>query len=229
MLLRVAVLRGHEGRSSDFCFASVKTFGLTGGIGMGKSTVADLLRKRGFSVSDTDVIARRVVEPGRPALAEIEQLFGKEMVAKDGRLRREELAKRVFNDTEARRKLEEILHPRIRAVWEGQLRSWRVEGCPAAIVVIPLLFETGAAGDFDATICVACSAKTQRQRLLARGWSDEQIDQRLAAQFSAEKKMSLADYVVWTEGPLEVLETQLNRIIVETLNRHESTRHEPQV
>ena len=205
----------------------MKTFGLTGGIGMGKSTVADLLRKMGFPVSDSDVIARHVVEPGRPALAEIQQLFGKEMVAEDGRLRRDELAKRVFNDTEARRKLEDILHPRIRAVWEAQLQSWRVEGCPAAIVVIPLLFETGAAGDFDATICVACSAKTQRQRLRARGWADEQIDQRLAAQFSAEKKMLLADYVVWTDGCLELLEMQLNRIMAETLNRCLPTRHEP--
>src|SRR5881628_2260077 len=87
----------------------VKTFGLTGGIGMGKSTAADLLRKRGLPVVDSDIIARQVVEPGQPALAEIQQAFGKEIVAAEGRLRRDALAQRVFADTEARRKLEEIL------------------------------------------------------------------------------------------------------------------------
>jgi dephospho-CoA kinase len=79
--------------------------------------------------------------------------------------------------------------------------------------VIPLLFETDASRHFDATICVACSAKTQRQRLRARGWTDEQIDQRLAAQLPAEQKMALADYVVWTEGGLDVHEAQLQRIV----------------
>jgi len=191
----------------------VKTFGLTGGIGMGKSTAADLLRRRGFPVVDSDVIAREIVEPGQPALAEIRQLFGREILGDDGRLRRDELARRVFADASARRKLEEILHPRIRAVWQSQLQSWRAEGRPAAIALIPLLFETDASRHCDATICAACSAKTQRQRLRKRGWNDEQIDQRIAAQLSIEKKMLLADYVVWTEGPLDVHEAQLARII----------------
>ena len=191
----------------------MKTFGLTGGIGMGKSTAADLLRKQGLPVVDSDVIARQIVEPGQPALAEVQRLFGGEIAGADGRLRRDELARRVFTDAEARRRLEGILHPRIRAVWQAQLESWRVEGRPAAIAVIPLLFETAGARHFDATICVACSAKTQRQRLRARGWTDEQIDQRLAAQWPAEQKMALADYVVWTEGGLDVHEAQLQRIV----------------
>jgi len=190
----------------------VKIFGLTGGIGMGKSTAADLLRQRGLPVSDSDVIARQVVEPGQPALAEIQQLFGREIVGDDGRLRRDELARRVFADAEARGKLEKALHPRIRAIWQAQFESWRAEGRPAALAVIPLLFETDAGRHFDATICVACSEKTQRHRLRARGWTDEQIDQRLAAQWPVEKKMLLADYVVWTEGPLEVHQAQLDRI-----------------
>src|ERR1041385_6459689 len=95
---------------------SVKTFGLTGGIGMGKSTAADLLRGRGFPVVDSDIIAREIVEPGQPALAEVRQVFGAEIVGADGRLRRDELARRVFGDSEARRRLEAILHPRIRAI-----------------------------------------------------------------------------------------------------------------
>jgi len=180
---------------------------------MGKSTAADLLRKRGLPVVDSDVIARQIVEPGQPALAQVQRLFGEEIVGADGRLRRDELARRVFTDAEARRRLEGILHPRIRAVWQAQLRSWRATGNPAAVAVVPLLFETDASRHFDATICVACSAKTQRQRLRARGWTDEQIDQRLAAQLPAEQKMALADYVVWTEGGLDVHEAQLQRIV----------------
>ena len=180
---------------------------------MGKSTAADLLRKRGLPVVDSDIIARQVVEPGQPALAEIQQAFGKEIVAADGRLRRDALAQRVFADTEARRKLEEILHPRIRAVWQAHLESWRNQGRPVAIAVIPLLFETNSHGRFDSTVCVACSAATQRQRLRARGWTDAQINQRIAAQWPTEKKMLLADSVVWTEGPLELHQAQLDRII----------------
>jgi len=190
----------------------VKTFGLTGGIGMGKSTATDLLRQRGVSVVDSDSIAREVVEPGQSALIEIQQVFGKNIVGSDGRLRRDELARRVFADVAARRRLEEILHPRIRAIWQAQLQSWRAEGRPLAVAVVPLLFETDAARHFDSTICVACSVKTQRARLRARGWTDEQIDQRMAAQLPAEKKMFLADYVVWTEGPLDVHVAQLDRI-----------------
>ncbi len=192
--------------------AFVKTFGLTGGIGMGKSTAADLLRQRGLPVVDSDIIARQVVEPGQPALAEVQRLFGDGVVGADGRLRRDDLARRVFADSEARRRLEEILHPRIRAVWQAQLLSWRTSGHPAAVAVIPLLFETEASRHFDATLCVACSATTQRQRLRTRGWTDEQIDQRLAAQWPAERKMALADYVIWTEGCLNVHEAQLQRI-----------------
>src|SRR5438876_16279 len=86
-------------------------------------------------------------------------------------------------------------------------------GKSAAVAVVPLLFETDAPRHFDATICVACSARTQRQRLRARGWTDEQIDQRLAAQWPAEQKMALADYVLWTEGGLDVHEAQLQRIV----------------
>src|SRR2546425_894490 len=120
----------------------MKTFGLTGGIGMGKSTAAELLRKRGVPIVDSDVIARQIVEPGQPALREIQDTFGKDVVDADGRLRRDDLAGRIFADAEARRTREAILHPRIRAVWQGQLETWRAEEKKTAVAVIPLLFET---------------------------------------------------------------------------------------
>jgi len=191
----------------------MKTFGLTGGIGMGKSTAAELLRKRAIPIVDSDVIARQIVQPDEPALREIQDAFGRDIVDADGQLRRDELAGRVFADAEARRTLEAILHPRIRAVWQAQLEAWRTEGKETAVAVIPLLFETNAAGRFDSTICVACSATTQRQRLHARGWNDEQIAQRIRAQLPTEKKIALADFVVWTEAGLDVHEAQLARII----------------
>lgn len=191
----------------------MKVIGLTGGIGMGKSAAANLLRERGLPIADTDLIARQLVEPGQPTLAEIKNGFGPEIIAPDGRLRRDELARRVFSNAEARKKLENILHPRIRSIWMEQIRSWRAEGRALAVVVIPLLFETNAAAEFDRIICVACSIRTQRQRLQARGWDINQMDQRIAAQWPVEKKMDLADYVVWTEAGLDVLALQLERIL----------------
>ena len=114
--------------------------GLTGGIGMGKSTCAQLLRQRAVPVVDTDGLARRVVEPGQPAQAEILAAFGQQMLGADGQLRRDELARLVFADLDARRRLESILHPRIRELWRAQAESWRAENHALAVVVIPLLF-----------------------------------------------------------------------------------------
>lgn len=188
-------------------------YGLTGGVGMGKSAAADCLRARGIAVVDSDVISRQVVEPGQPALAELRAAFGPEIIGADGQLDRAAMARRVFADAEARKQLEGILHPRIRAIWQPQVVAWRAEGRPTGVAVIPLLFEIGAQAHFDRTICVACSTAIQRERLRARGWNDEQISQRIAAQWPVEKKMAAADYVVWAEGGLDVLAKQLKRII----------------
>jgi dephospho-CoA kinase len=201
-----------RGRPGGRGFSLMKIFGLTGGVGMGKSAAERLLRERGVPVVDTDLLARLVVEPGQPALEDIQHAFGPEVIDTDGRLRRDELARRVFADPSAREQLEAITHPRIRERWRAQVEAWRAEGQPLAVVVIPLLFETGAAAEFDAVICIACTPQTQRQRLQARGWSAEQIHQRINAQWPAEKKMMLADYVVWAEGDLGVLAQQLMRV-----------------
>lgn len=191
----------------------MKTYGLTGGIGMGKSTAANWLRDRGVRVVDTDEIARHLVEPGQPALREIQQSFGAEMTDEAGCLRRDKLARVVFQDPSARKKLEGILHPGIRATWQQQIAQWRGEGCALGVVVIPLLFETAAAPLFDAVICAGCSAASQRRRLQQRGWSARQIRQRLESQWPVEKKMELSHYVVWTEGEVENQAKQLERIL----------------
>jgi dephospho-CoA kinase len=191
----------------------MKLFGITGGIGMGKSSSARLLAERGVSVIDTDVLARQIVEPGQSALEEIEREFGAEMISTDGELRRDKLAGKVFSDPAALRKLENILHPRIRELWKSETEKWRNEGQPNGAVIIPLLFETEAQSEFDAVICVACSAATQRQRLRERGWNDEQIDQRLASQWPVEKKIAQADFVIWTDTTLETHAEQLGQIL----------------
>ncbi len=191
----------------------MKVLGLTGGIGMGKSTAGKLLQDWGVALVDSDILARQVVEPGQPALSEIQQAFGPEIVGADGRLRRGELARRVFGDSAALKRLEEILHPRIRQLWQAQVEAWRAEGRPLAVVVVPLLFETGAGPNFDAVVCIACSAASQYERLRARGWDREQIEKRIQAQWPVERKMELANYVAWSEGTVETLAEQLRRII----------------
>jgi dephospho-CoA kinase len=191
----------------------MKLIGLTGGVGMGKSACAQLLQWRGAVVVDTDELARRTVEPGQPALAEVREVFGPDIVEPDGRLKREQLAHIVFADPASRKRLEAILHPRIHDLWHAQIEAWRKEGKPLAAVVIPLLFETKAEAEFDTVICVACSAATQRERLLARGWTPEQIEQRIAAQMPIQEKMDQSHHVIWTEAGMDVLAQQAYRIV----------------
>ena len=191
----------------------MKLCGLTGGVGMGKSTAAGFFLQLGAQVVDTDELARELVQPGQPALAEIRLEFGEEIVAADGQLKRDELAGRVFADAGARRKLEAILHPRIREGWQAQAERWRQENCSVALVVIPLLFEASAEKHFDKIICVACSPAAQRERLRARGWSEAQIQGRIAAQWPTEQKMARSDFVLWTEGSTAVHRQQVERIL----------------
>jgi len=180
---------------------------------MGKSTAGQLLAQMQVEVADTDLIAREVVEPGQPALEELQAAFGNEIMLPGGTLNRQALARIAFADTEARHRLESILHPRIRAIWLSRVETWGTQHRDAGVVIIPLLFETKAEVYFDATICVACSALTQAERLRARKWSLQQINERRQAQWPLEKKMLLSDYVVWSEGSLEVSREQLTRII----------------
>lgn len=198
---------------------------------MGKSTAATLLAQRGITIVDTDLLARQLVEPGQPAIAEIRDAFGAEMIAPDGALRRDLLARRVFSDSDARKTLEHILHPRIRLLWQFQLTQWRASNTQTPqhsnmqffCVVIPLLFETRAETEVDASLCIACSPATQQKRLASRGWNDDQINQRIKSQLPVEEKMARADYVVWNEGSHEVLGAQLDCVLHSVARRTELT------
>ena len=192
----------------------MKIIGVTGGIGMGKSTAGKLLQKHGHPVVDTDAIAHQLVQPGSPALKEITARFGSDLIdASTGALRRDELAKIVFADDAARTTLESILHPRIRAAWHVEADKRRSEGIDLFFVLIPLLFETGAKPEFDATICVACSDQTQKVRLRERNWSDDHIQKRIAAQLPVQKKMDASDFVLWTDTTLEIHDAQLRTVL----------------
>ena len=192
----------------------MKVCGLTGGIGMGKTTTAQILSQLGVRVVDTDELARQLAQPGEAAWSEIQSVFGPTVIAADGQIQRDELARIVFADPSARHQLEKILHPRIRSAWLARVETWREEGHALAVVVIPLLFETNAEAHFTKIICAACLPATQRERLIARHWTAPHLAQRLAAQWPIEQKIARSDYVLWTEGRPESLRRQLEGLIV---------------
>lgn len=188
-------------------------YGLTGGIGMGKSTAAHQLSELGLPVVDTDDLARAAVVPGSAGLAEVVACFGRAILKQDGSLDREALGALVFRDAQQRGELEAILHPRVRGAWQAQVAEWQGQGRKAGVVVIPLLFETSAERLVSKTICVACREQTQLKRLRERGWSDDEIAARVRAQWKVAQKMDSSDYVVWSEGAPEGTRLQLEKIV----------------
>jgi dephospho-CoA kinase len=191
--------------------------GLTGGIGAGKSAVSRLLEERGAVVIDSDVLAREVVARGTDGLAEVVGVFG-EVLTPEGELDRPAVGRIVFGDAEARRKLEAIIHPRVRA------RAAEIEAAAPddAVVVhdIPLLVETGQAGKFDLVLVVDVPPELQVKRLTElRGMTDEEAKQRIASQASREDRLAAADVVVDNSGSLEDLERRIGEIWAELTRR----------
>jgi dephospho-CoA kinase len=184
--------------------------GLTGGIASGKSTVAKLLSSFGAILIDSDVLAREVVEPGTDGLREVVDAFGADVLAADGSLDRAKLGALVFNDAIARRRLESIIHPRVRA------RALEIQAAAAAgsVVVqdIPLLVETGQADRFDAVVVVDAPEAVQLARLAERGLSAEDAKARIAAQATREERRAIADHVIDNSGDLESLERQVRSV-----------------
>ena len=192
----------------------MKTIGLTGGVGMGKSTCARFLADMGVPVIDTDELAREFVRPGQPALEEIREAFGPRVFNVAGELDRTALAEIVFADETSRRRLEDILHPRIQQSWQAQVASLAAAGTSLVVVVIPLLYETASESHFDVVVCVACSEAEQSRRLAARGWTVEQSRARRAAQLAVVEKIRRADFVIWSEGELESHREQVLKLLV---------------
>ena len=194
--------------------------GLTGGIATGKSTFSAELRRLGFLVLDADETAREVTVPGSEALAQIVEAFGEEFVLETGELDRERMGELVFSDAEQRRRLNEIVHPKVRdRMWE-QARE-HVKGDATRIVVldVPLLIEGGTHKLVDVTVLVYVPESLQQARLMQRhGWDEATARRRMDAQLSIEEKRAVADVVLDNSGtPDEVPE--LAARLVEILKR----------
>jgi dephospho-CoA kinase len=184
--------------------------GLTGGIGSGKSTVAEMLGARGAIVVDADRIARLVVEPGRPALAKLVERFGPDILAPDGSLDRPALAAKAFVDEESRKDLEAITHP---AIGEEFLRQ--VAGAPPDGVVVhdvPLLVESKRGFDYACVIVVEAPLETRLARLEARGVPRDDAQRRIAMQATDEERRKVATWVVDNSGDVDALRRQIDRI-----------------
>jgi len=184
--------------------------GLTGGIGSGKSSVARLLAAHGALIIDADAIAREVVEPGQPALAEIRDRFGERVIA-EGRLDRAALAAIVFSDPEALQSLNAITHPRVQQRTEELIASH----ADAQVIVhdIPLLVEGGVERyDWDLIVVVDAPDELRLERLVRRGMTREDAERRMAAQATREERLAAADVVIDNAGPLADLEPQVDRL-----------------
>ncbi len=192
---------------------AVRVIGLTGGIASGKSTVAAILRDLGAPVVDADQLARDVVEPGMPALAEIVERFGADMLTPAGRLDRKRLADAVFSDLSARRDLNAITHPRIAAASAAALAELGAAGEAVAVYEAALLVENRAHEHMDGLIVVAVPEEVQVARLRARDGIDEAAARaRLAAQLPLGDKVAAADWVVDNSGTPAHTRAQVEQI-----------------
>ena len=200
----------------------MRVAGITGGIATGKSTVADMFVERGAVRIDADHLAHAAVAPGEPAYQQVIAQFGSEFVRPDGTLDRRALGALVFRDSEARRRLETIIHPYVTQGIQQQLSDLRGRPCPPQLVVveIPLLFEVGLEWLVDVTITVSAEQPTQLQHLTVRtGLSSDEARLRIAAQMPVQEKEQRANYVIRTDGTLESVQQQVAHIWRELTQR----------
>lgn len=192
----------------------MKLVGLTGGIASGKSTVAEILKRQGAAIINADVLAREVVEPGRQAWTEIVNTFGTAVLQPDRALDRQKLRAIIFDDPDARKKLESIIHPQVRALAEQRIREHAAAGYAVIVYEVPLLFEGNLQEWLRPVILVACDVDTQRNRLQSRdNLSAAQAQKHIDAQMSLEAKRRLADYVIENNGSLEDLKRQVQAVL----------------
>lgn len=188
--------------------------GLTGGIATGKSTVATMFRGLGAVIIDADVLAREVVEPGQPALAEIVEEFGPEMLQADGRLDRKALGAIVFASADRRRRLEALTHPRIRQRFDGTLVDLTRAGFRGVVMFdAAVMIESGNYKNMDRLVVVVTDEATQIARLIARdGCTREDALARIRSQMPLSEKARLADHVIDNSGDRAATEDQVRRV-----------------
>jgi len=182
--------------------------GLTGGIAAGKSTVRELLAAQTpLQPFDADACVRRLLDEDEQVIRKIHDLFGSDFISSDGKPDRLRLRESIYADAAARRRLEGVLHPRVRAEWQS-LRERCLAQNSHLLADIPLLFETGAETYFEAVVVVGCSPSTQLSRLEARGIGRRTAEAMLASQWPIGQKTERADFVIWNDGSLAALGRQ---------------------
>lgn len=200
---------------------AVKVIGLTGGAGAGKSAVGGLLAQKGILYLSSDILAREVVAPGQPALAEIVEAFGPGMVEQGGTLDRARMGELIFTDAQARKHLENIIHPRVIARIREIIASAREEGMYLAVVVeVPLLFESGAETMMDEVWVVDADEDTQVERMARRdGIPAELAWERLRAQIDPGERINRADILIPNTGSEEDLAKAVDQAWADALAR----------
>jgi dephospho-CoA kinase len=185
--------------------------GLTGGIACGKSEAAAVLRAEGVPVLDTDAVAHALLQPGHAVFESVVAAFGRGYLTDAGDIDRRKLGGFVFADDEARAKLNGIMHPeiyRVSAVWVSEQKARHAW----VVVMVPLLYETGAEKRFERVIVVAADEEIMMRRMSARGWSHDEATARLRAQLPVAEKVCRADAVIWNNGDLAALKDEVLRI-----------------
>ncbi|WP_293954158.1 dephospho-CoA kinase [uncultured Corynebacterium sp.] len=194
--------------------------GLTGGIGSGKSTVADLLSSEGFLIVDADQVARDIVEPGQPALTELVEAFGEDILKPDGTLDRPGLAAKAFVSEEQTALLNAITHPRIAEESARRFAEAEARGEKLAVYDMPLLVEKGLDRKMDLVVVVDVEVEERVRRLVAkRGLTEEDVRRRIASQVPDDIRLKAADIVVDNNGSLNDLRAEAGKLISEILGR----------
>ena len=185
--------------------------GLTGGIASGKSTVGNLLRKRGCVVSDSDRLVAELYQPGARGTAQVRRLFSDDLLDAEGGVDKKKLADVVFNDSDERERLEAVIHPLV-----GDAFRRLVEESPGIVVFeVPLLVETGGGDRYDYVVTVEADPDLRIERAVARGVDQESARARLRAQADSESRVALSDYVLRNDGTPEELEAQVDELVEE--------------
>lgn len=191
----------------------VKRIAITGGIGSGKSHVRAQFEALGVPTIDADALSRRVLAPGTPGLAAVVRRFGFDLLNVNGVLDRRKLASIVFADPAARKDLEAIVHPEVQRATDEWFAVINPDVHPFAIADIPLLYEVGRQGAFDAVIVVACEPETQVRRVMARdAITETEARQRIAAQLPIADKINRAHYIIRTDGTVEETNRQVKAV-----------------
>nr|WP_318835948.1 dephospho-CoA kinase [Desulfuromonas versatilis] len=204
---------GHPDEERRLQVGVVMILGVTGGIASGKSTVAQVFRELGAIVVSADELARQAVLPGTPALRQLVERFGPQVLCADGTLDRAALSRIVFADPRARQDLNRITHPAIAALAEKRLAELRRQNPLLVVYEAPLLFEAGAEGRVDAVLSVIIDERLQLNRLMARDRSGPEAAQaRIAAQMPQSEKAARSDYLIDNSGSLEQLRQQVQAL-----------------